>query len=98
MRTVQSVSEVVAAASAVLAAVPEVWIEGAVSNYLRAASGHLYFTLKDAGASISAALFARSAARLRFRIENGQKLICRGRLSIYAQRGQFQIILDHAEP
>lgn len=98
MRTVQSVSEVVAAASAVLAAVPEVWIEGEVSNYMRAASGHLYFTLKDAGASISAALFARSASRLRFRIENGQKLICKGRLSIYAQRGQFQIILDHAEP
>lgn len=98
MRTVRTVSEVVADASSVLSAVGEVWVEGEVSNYLRAASGHLYFTLKDAGASISAALFARSASRLRFRIENGQKLICRGRLSIYAQRGQFQIILDHAEP
>ncbi|MGK2857002.1 MAG: exodeoxyribonuclease VII large subunit [Thermoanaerobaculia bacterium] len=98
MRTVQTVSEVVADASSVLSAVGEVWVEGEVSNFVRAASGHLYFTLKDAGASISAALFARSAARLRFRIENGQKLICKGRLSIYAQRGQFQIILDHAEP
>lgn len=98
MRHVLTVSQVVADASAALAQFGEVWIEGEVSNFVRAASGHLYFSLKDASASISAALFARSASRLRFRIENGQKLICRGRLSIYPQRGQFQIVLDHAEP
>lgn len=98
MRTVRTVSEVVADASSVLSAVGEVWVEGEVSNYLRAASGHLYFTLKDARASISAVMFAGIASRLRFRIENGQKLICRGRLSIYEARGQFQIKLDHAEP
>lgn len=98
MRTVRTVSEVVSDASDALAAFGDVWIEGEVSNFIRAASGHLYFSLKDATASISAAFFARSASRLRFRIENGQKLICRGRLSIYPQRGQFQIIVDHAEP
>ncbi|MBI2215173.1 MAG: exodeoxyribonuclease VII large subunit [Acidobacteria bacterium] len=98
MRTVRSVSEVIANASDALAAFGDVWIEGEVSNFVRAASGHLYFSLKDARASISAVMFAGSAARLRFRIENGQKLICRGRLSIYEARGQFQIKLDHAEP
>ncbi|MFA6957112.1 MAG: exodeoxyribonuclease VII large subunit [Thermoanaerobaculia bacterium] len=98
MRTVRTVSEVVSDASEALAAFGEVWIEGEVSNFVRAASGHLYFSLKDANATISAAFFARSASRLRFRVENGQKLICRGRLSIYPQRGQFQIIVDHAEP
>jgi len=98
MRTVRTVSEVVSDAGEALAAFGDVWVEGEVSNFVRAASGHLYFSLKDAGATISAAFFARSASRLRFRIENGQKLICRGRLSIYPSRGQFQIIVDHAEP
>jgi len=98
MRTVRTVSEVVSDAGEALAAFGDVWVEGEVSNFVRAASGHLYFSLKDTGATISAAFFARSASRLRFRIENGQKLICRGRLSIYPSRGQFQIIVDHAEP
>lgn len=98
-RKVWTVSEVVSDVNEMLKGRGELWIEGEISN-LRPPSGpgHLYFTIKDEGAQVSVALFAREARALRFRIENGQQLVLRGRLAIYEQRGQFQLIASHAEP
>lgn len=76
----------------------DVSVEGEVTNFMRSAAGHLYFTLKDARAQLKVVLFATSARFLRFRIENGLQLIVRGRLSIYEQKGEFQLNAVAAEP
>lgn len=75
-----------------------VWISGEISNLKAAASGHIYFTLKDSQAQIAAVLFRGSATRLKFALEDGLEVIVHGRISVYDQRGQHQIIIDHAEP
>ena len=76
----------------------EVWVEGEVSNLSRPRSGHLYFTLKDDKAQLSVVMFRGHAGRLRFRIEDGQLLRCRGRLGIYDAQGRFQLTAEAAEP
>lgn len=95
---VYTVTQLVAEISNVLAVYRDVHVEGEVSNLTRASSGHHYFTLKDKGAQLSIVMFQMSARMLRFRIENGQKLILRGRVAVYQQRGQLQMIADAAEP
>ena len=70
----------------------QVTVQGEISNFRPAASGHLYFTLKDAGASISAVMFIREAMGLRFRPADGMEVTVSGRVSIYAPRGQYQIV------
>ena len=72
-------------------------VEGEVTNY-KSVSGHHYFSLKDKRSQISIVLFATNARFLRFRIENGLQLVVRGRLTIYEQRGQFQLNAVGAEP
>jgi len=76
----------------------DIAVEGEVTNFIRSAAGHLYFTLKDARAQIKVVLFAMNARFLRFRIENGLQLIVRGRLTIYEQKGEFQLNAASAEP
>lgn len=76
----------------------DVAVEGEVTNFVRAASGHCYFSIKDAKAQMRVVLFAQAARLIRFRIENGLKLIVRGRLTIYEQRGEFQMNAATAEP
>ncbi len=76
----------------------DVSVEGEVSNFVRSSAGHAYFTLKDARAQLRIVMFATQARFLRFRIENGLKLIVRGRLTIYEQRGEFQLNAVSAEP
>ncbi|MGZ8867439.1 MAG: exodeoxyribonuclease VII large subunit, partial [Thermoanaerobaculia bacterium] len=76
----------------------DIGVEGEVSNYLRAASGHHYFSIKDAKAQMRVVLFATNARYLKFKIENGLKLIVRGRLSIYEAKGEFQLNAVTAEP
>jgi exodeoxyribonuclease VII large subunit len=76
----------------------DIAVEGEVTNFVRSAAGHLYFTLKDARAQIKVVLFATNARFLRFRIENGLQLIVRGRLAIYEQKGEFQLNAVAAEP
>ena len=72
---------------------------GEVSNYRPAASGHLYFSLKDQGAMISAALFSfGNKKRLPFELKDGLQVLCRGKVSVYAPRGNYQFILDSIEP
>jgi exodeoxyribonuclease VII large subunit len=76
----------------------DVWVEGEISNYRPAPSGHVYFTLKDAGAQLPIVLFRRQAMLLRFRPEDGLHVLVRGRLSIYEQRGQMQLVAETMEP
>ncbi len=73
-------------------------VRGEISNLRPASSGHVYFTLKDAQASLAAVLFKTEAARLRFRLADGQAVIARGRISLYEPRGQYQLICDGLEP
>ena len=76
----------------------DIGVEGEVSNYMRAASGHHYFSIKDAKAQMRVVLFATNARYLKFKIENGLKLVVRGRLSIYEAKGEFQLNAVSAEP
>ena len=76
---------------------PAVVVEGEVSNLARPASGHLYFTLKDASAQVRCAFFRQNAMRSRQQAENGIKVRLTGRLSIYEGRGDYQLIVSHME-
>ena len=76
----------------------EVWIEGEISNFQAHHSGHFYFTLKDDANVLPAAMFARANREVKFKIENGQKVICFGKVSAYTPRGQYQIIVEKIEP
>jgi exodeoxyribonuclease VII large subunit len=76
----------------------DLWIEGEICDLRPAASGHIYFTLKDDAGQISTVLFRRQASLLRFRPENGLYVLLRGKLSLYEQRGQVQIVAEHLEP
>lgn len=77
---------------------PEVWIEGEVSTLRSPASGHLYFTLKDAQCQIRTVLFRSQAQRLRFALREGLQVVVRGRLTVYEPRGEYQVVLDYLEP
>src|SRR2546430_3483788 len=76
----------------------DISVEGEVSNFTRSSAGHCYFPIKDARAQMRVVLFDSQARFLRFRIENGLQLIVRGRLSIYEQKGEFQLNAISAEP
>ncbi|MDR6643949.1 exodeoxyribonuclease VII large subunit [Luteibacter sp. 1214] len=75
-----------------------VWIEGELSNVARPASGHVYFTLKDAGAQVRCAMFRTAASRLRFRPTDGMHVLMRAKVGLYEARGEFQLVADHMEP
>ncbi|WP_449246884.1 exodeoxyribonuclease VII large subunit [Desulfarculus baarsii] len=75
-----------------------VWVEGEVSGLRRPASGHCYFSLKDDGGVLRAVMFRHQAGLLRFRLEDGQRVLCQGRLSVYVARGEVQLVVDTAEP
>jgi exodeoxyribonuclease VII large subunit len=76
----------------------DVWVEGEISNLRPASSGHLYFTLKDAEAQLPVVLFRRQAMLLRFRPEDGLHVRVRGKVSVYEQRGQLQLVAETVEP
>jgi exodeoxyribonuclease VII large subunit len=76
----------------------DVWVEGEISNYRPAPSGHVYFTLKDADAQLPVVLFRRQAMLLRFRPEDGLHVLVRGKVSVYEQRGQMQLVAETMEP
>jgi exodeoxyribonuclease VII large subunit len=76
----------------------DIAVEGEVTNYTKSAAGHYYFSIKDAKAQLRVVFFATSARFLKFRIENGLQLVVRGRLTIYEQRGEFQLSAASAEP
>ena len=76
----------------------EVWVEGEISNLRNPPSGHLYFTLKDDFSQIRAVLFRMQARSVRFLLEDGLHVVCRGRVSLYEKRGDYQLILESIEP
>jgi len=79
-------------------ALPDIWLEGEVSNYRPAQSGHLYFTLKDAQSQIRCVCFRDQARGLKFRPQDGLSVTVRGALSVYEPRGEYQIYVSHIEP
>ncbi len=76
----------------------DVWVEGEVSNLRVPSSGHVYFTLKDSASQLRAVLFRSAGRFLRFALEDGIHLICRGRITVYEPRGDYQMIVEYAEP
>ena len=75
-----------------------VWVSGEVSNLRQPLSGHYYFTLKDASAQLRAVLFKGSHQHMRFKPQEGSQFLCRGRLTVYEPRGEYQLIVDYLEP
>ncbi|MEP6632885.1 MAG: exodeoxyribonuclease VII large subunit [Luteimonas sp.] len=78
-------------------AFPLVLVEGELGNLSRPASGHLYFTLKDARAQVRCALFKPKSQWLNFQPREGLRVLARGRLTLYEARGDYQLILDSLE-
>jgi exodeoxyribonuclease VII large subunit len=76
----------------------DVWVEGEISNLKRAASGHVYFSLKDADAQIAATVWKSDARRLRFQPEDGMHVLARGSIRVYPPRGSYQISVQFLEP
>jgi exodeoxyribonuclease VII large subunit len=76
----------------------DVRVEGEVSGLKRSGNGHIYFALKDADASLDCVLFSREAGRLKFTLEEGMAVRCRGRLTLYEARGKFQMTVTAVEP
>ncbi len=76
----------------------QIYLKGEISGLSRPASGHLYFTLKDEKAQISAAIFRNQAQGLKFAPEEGMEVLVSGRVSVYAPRGSYQILVDSLEP
>jgi len=77
---------------------PFVWIFGEISNFRIPASGHYYFSLKDAGSQISAVMFRGQQRNLKFEPEDGLSVTGMGRISVYEPRGTYQILLEYLEP
>jgi exodeoxyribonuclease VII large subunit len=75
-----------------------VWVSGEVSNLRQPLSGHYYFTLKDAGAQLRAVLFKGNHQHMRFKPQEGSQFLCRGRLTVYEPRGEYQLVVDYLEP
>ncbi len=71
---------------------------GEISNIKYHSSGHLYLTLKDEGAAISAVMFRSDLMRMDFRPENGMRVIASGRISVYERGGQYQLYISHMRP
>ena len=80
------------------AKIDALWVQGEVSNFRIAPSGHFYFTLKDDRSQICAVMFRRQGTRLRFVPENGMAVLCHGRVSLYSIRGDLQLYVEDMEP
>src|SRR3954470_4196004 len=98
-RRIWRVADLVSAVrTAVERAYTDVWVEGEISNFRPAESGHLYFTLKDGDAQLRIVMFRSQARLLRFRPEAGMQVIARGRVTIYDARGELQLSAEFLEP
>jgi exodeoxyribonuclease VII large subunit len=98
-RKIYPVGELVAAVrTQVERSFTDVYVEGEISNYRPAGSGHLYFTLKDGSAQLRVVMWRTQARLLRFKPDNGLQVIARGRVTIYDERGDLQFQAEHLEP
>ena len=77
---------------------PDTWVQGEISNLKRATSGHLYFTLKDAGAQLGAILWRSGAARLKFDLHDGLEVIAAGAIEVYEARGTYSLVVNRLAP
>jgi exodeoxyribonuclease VII large subunit len=94
--TVSQVTEIVKTALEV--ALPQVWVEGEVSGYKKAASGHVFFSLKDDKSVIKAVMWQSTARKVVFDLKDGLKVVCRGKVSVYEPRGDYQLYVEVVEP
>lgn len=76
----------------------DVWVVGEVSNFTAHSSGHFYFSLKDSASQLPCAMFRGANQHLKFRVENGQKMLARGRIDIYIPRGSYNLIVSELHP
>jgi exodeoxyribonuclease VII large subunit len=76
----------------------DVWVTGELSRVTRAASGHVYLTLKDEGAVLQAVIWRGVASALRFELAEGMEIVARGNIDVYPPRGSYQLIISRAEP
>ncbi|HSW11603.1 MAG TPA: exodeoxyribonuclease VII large subunit [Solimonas sp.] len=98
-RTVYQVSELTDILRSLLEdSLPRVWIEGEISNLSRPASGHWYFTLKDERAQLRCAMFRNANLYIRPQPRDGDRVLVRAQATIYAARGELQLICEHLEP
>ena len=74
------------------------WVMGEISNCVRAASGHVYFTLKDENAQLRAVMWRSAAMRVRFDLHDGLQVVAAGPLEVYAARGSYQIVVEQLIP
>ncbi len=97
-RKVHSVSELTAQVRSLLEKqIGQVWVGGEITNLRAQSSGHLYFTIKDAGAQLSCVLFSREKVSQRSLLADGQKVLLQGELTVYEARGQYQLIVRAVE-
>jgi exodeoxyribonuclease VII large subunit len=98
-RRVLSVSELTGSIRTLLeTSFGDLWVEGEISNCRLWNTGHVYFTLKDAGAQIKAVMFRSAVRYLKFKLEDGQHVIARGRLGVYDPKGEYQLVCEHVQP
>ena len=98
-RRIWQVRDIVSAVRAALEReYADVWVEGEISNFRPADSGHLYFSLKDETAQLRIVMFRPQARLLKFRPENGLRVIARGRVTLYEGRGELQLMAEYLEP
>ena len=74
-----------------------IWVEGEISNLMRSAAGHVYFSLKDETASVRCAMFRMQNQSLDFELRDGMQILARAKVGLYKQRGEFQLIVEYAE-
>jgi len=77
---------------------PGIWVEGEISNFILHSSGHMYFSMRDASATLKCAMFKRANEKLKFKPKDGMKVICFGSISVYEARGEYQLIAEEIEP
>jgi exodeoxyribonuclease VII large subunit len=98
-RRIYAVSELNAAVQALFeGSFRAVWIQGEISNCRPAASGHYYFSLKDAQSQLKCVLFKGAARFIKFRPQDGLRVLARGNLEVYEARGEYQLIVELLEP
>lgn len=96
--TVGQLNKIVRSTLEGVPALARLWVSGEISNFKFHYSGHLYFSLKDETASVRCVMFAAAAARLKFLPQDGMKVICRGRISLYEKDGQYQFYAEDMQP
>lgn len=98
-RQVYTISELTSRIKLILEVeLSDIWVEGEISNLRVPSSGHTYFTLKDETSQIKGLLFKSQKRALKFKLEDGLRVIARGRITVYEPRGEYQIIIDYMEP